>query len=445
MHLLLFFPLYAWLQATPLPQPSPPRSNVTGRDTGAAIMQLSWERVAELVRSQGPEVVVAEAQRDEVKAGLVGADIYTLTNPQFSGLVTNYRPSGKASYTEYTLRLAWPLDVSGAYKMRATAAHLRLDAAEHHLIVAQRHATFAAMDHVLRVRAAADLREFHTRRLELDVALGEEARRRQQLDGPKHATVEPVTGETVASNDVALAHLLQSQQYAALQRARAAEEASLGRLRRALGLEADAQLEIPGSLEQLPAPAPRQQLLTLLERRPDLAEARAATRVAATDAALQTRMGIPLPGATLSGGQVPDAFGGLTIDLPLPIFQRNQTQRAVSAAVLKTHALQAELLQQQFATDVLAAYAIYEGEMAALDSLRESENLAGHAEQYAQQGYLTRREKITQVLVARRESNLAYTYLVAARLSAAQARLRLALAAGEGLEQLAGAASAEMP
>ena len=75
------------------------------------------ERLAELVRSQGPEVQVAEALRREVLAARVGAGIYTQQNPTFGALATHHVADGSsAPYSTYTLRLTWPLDVPGVFR-----------------------------------------------------------------------------------------------------------------------------------------------------------------------------------------------------------------------------------------------------------------------------------------------------------------------------------------
>ena len=59
-------------------------------------------------------------------------------------------------------------------------------------------------------------------------------------------------------------------------------------------------------------------------------------RAAQTDVTLQDRQGAPVPRVTLAGGRDVEYFTHVGVDLPLPVYQRNQGGRALAGARAET-------------------------------------------------------------------------------------------------------------
>ncbi|MBK8694933.1 MAG: TolC family protein [Deltaproteobacteria bacterium] len=175
----------------------------------------------------------------------------------------------------------------------------------------------------------------------------------------------------------------------------------LAALRGEAGLPPTAQVELAGNLEEDDAP-PLGALLALLPRRSDLAGAELAVRAARADARLQGRLGVPLPSLSFQGGRENEYFAQGGLEVPLPIYQRNQTARAVAAARVATRQAERVAALARAEAELRAAYASYEGARGSFAALRAADDAVGLTERLATRAYELGQRDLASVLVARR-------------------------------------------
>lgn len=381
-----------------------------------AVVVLDAPRVIELARSQAPGIATADARIGEARALHVGALAGATANPEILAFAGPRFVSNNNAVPDVNVTLVWPIDLSGARTFRRTLADERTRVAE------------AEADDA-RLIAVADALDFWVR------ALGAEAR--VQLEGERArlddsllsiAQAQRAAG-TVGDGDVALATGLSAQGIARLRSAEADRTATLVLLRGRLGLDPATPITLGGTLTTSD-PAPLETLLANIENRPDLVRSTALIRAARTDARLQSRLGVPVPRLLLNGAHDPEYTAHVGVEVPLPVYQRNQTNIAVATARIETFVAERSAIGSLAAADLRAAYANYIGARNAFEALESVRTAIDDAEHLATRGYELGQSPLAGLVAVRREVASARTAHLDARVTLAHARIAVDRAAG---------------
>ena len=386
------------------------------RSDGTPLL-IDKTQVIELVRQQSPSLRVAKARAEEVRAARIGAGAAAQTNPELSASAgPRFLPQGSTSF-DFNLALSWPFDVSGAPKLRAELADERVLVAEAEAADAERIALGEALALWAQCRAAEERLALEAQRANLDAALLHIAQVRRDAGA-------------VGDGDVALATLLQAEGQARLRTAEGEREATQVLLRGRLGLSADTQLSLP-SVASIDTTLPHlEEIFSRLEKHPDLVRAVASAQAAAKDADLQRRLGLPTPKLILVGERSPEYAAHAGVDVALPVYQRNQTNRAVIAARIMTASAEESAIRVRVEVELRAAYARLTGAGAAYEELGRAVPAIDDTEHLATRGYELGQVALAAVVTARREAAGARAALLDAKETLIRARVVVDLASG---------------
>lgn len=367
-------------------------------------LALDRMAVAKLAATQSPSAVVATYRIAEARALGVGAR--ATPNPEVSAYVGPRWEAGAT--TDFFVGVAWPLDLSGAPSRRARVAVDRAHAAEAEADVARRSAVAEALDLWVRALGADERARVEDARLKLDRALVSAADARRRAG-------------TTGDGELALARILEAEGIARKASADGEREALLVRIRGRLGLGPAVAVRLAGSLEP-DSPPPLQTLIARLPRQPTAARAQANVTAAASNASLQERLGVPIPRVTAGGGRDPRSYVHVGLDLPVPIFQRNQTSTAEATARAAT--ARSEYAQSASLTEaeLRAAYVEYSAARVALDALRAVVPQIDDAEHLATRSYELGQSTLTEVVTTQREATAARLAVIDAEVALARAR-----------------------
>jgi cobalt-zinc-cadmium efflux system outer membrane protein len=382
---------------------------------GAQEILLDRDKVIELARAQAPAVKLAAARIGEARALRVGARAPATPNPEV-GIAVGPRALLGTTVIDVVGSLSIPIDLSGALSLRVRVADERARAAEAEADDARRLAVGAALDAFLVALGTGQRVQLEQERAQLDDTLYASARVRRQAG-------------TIGDLDLQLTAVLRADSLARLKRAEGERDAAFVSLRARLGLSPQAQIRLGGSLDAAPAP-PLDALLPRLRQRPDRRRAQAAIDVADDDARLQRRLGVPAPRVTAAGGRDGELFARFGLDLPVPVYQRNQTARAVADARRATAAAEATLVDAAADADLRAAYATYVAAARAYEVLHAAAPATSDAEHLATRAYELGQTTLPNLVVARRETASARVAHLDARIALARARAALDKAAG---------------
>lgn len=375
---------------------------------------LDERAVMALVRSRAPSVTASRSRGDEARATRVGAGAPS-TNPEIAASA-GPRIIGGSPTLDVALLLSVPFDVSGAPSRRSAVADERARVAEAETQRVEWVTIGQVLDLWIRVGVATDRTQLEEQRVRLDA---------ERL---RSAQVRRAAG-TVGDVDVALALMLEAEGKARRVVAFAEYEALLTELRYALGLPRD-QVIAPVAVSPGESVAELAALIENLERHPELVLAKTNVDLASKDTALQRALGVPLPRATLTGERSPEYVARIGFDLPLPFFQRNQTQTAVAEAREQTEALTLGIAGQRLETDVRAAYSRLLGARAAYEALRAALPSIDDAEHLTARAYELGQITLTQVVAVHREAAAARSALLEAKAAALRAQLVAQIASG---------------
>lgn len=384
----------------------------------ALVTSLDAAQVAQLALQRSPQLQAAQARVEEARALRVGAGVWAPSNPELAiQLGPGFADESDPTLLQFLVALKWPLEVSGAFAVRRDLADAHVAEAEAELATAQRAVLAAALDLFMRAAGAQAHSELARARLTLDEDLLRSARVRRDAGA---------TGDA----DVALATVLQAESQAGLLTAQAEAEALLVALRQHLGQEITAP-EGPLTLPEPAAPTPLDSLLSRLPQRPDLLLTRAAEGSAQLRSSLQDRLAWPVPRLTLEGARNPQYTANIGLELPLPVYQRNQTNAAVARAQWQSRQLDTRLAERLAEAELRAAHTRCAAAVAAHASLRAAAAAMDDAEHLAQRGFALGHIGLASWVAARREIVQARQALIDAHAAAARAQVALALAAGE--------------
>lgn len=382
----------------------------------AQVEGLDRARVIALARTHAPAVAAAVARVGESRALHVGARTPAPDNPDLTLRAgPRVTPQGE-TLVDFNVALTWPFDLSGARSARTGFANAATEAAEAEVADAQRIAAGEALDLFIRALAATERVRLTTERAALDETLVRSARTRRDAGGGSDL-------------DLALATILHAESVARTRAALGERESILSLLRTQLGLASEASLDVTGGLEVDDAPS-LEALLAQLPRRPDLVHDALVVQAARADARLQARLGVPLPRLSFQGGRENEYFVQGGVEIPLPVYQRNQTGTAVATARVATREAERAAALARAAADLRSAYASYLGAREAFAALRNADSAVDLAERLATRAYELGQRDLASVVVVRRTAAEARATRLDARLALARARLAVDVATG---------------
>lgn len=378
---------------------------------------LDREAVIDLARRRSWGVRVAVARSGEARALREGASMPARENPSLQLRSGPRWTSDRGALPDFSFALTWPIDLSGSPRARERHADAAAEAAEAELHNSGRVAIGEALDLYARVLGADELLRLSESRAALDEGLARVAGLRRAVGA---------TGDT----DVAMASAVRAEASARVLRARAEREALRSELLATLSLDPQSPMEVSGTLAPPAPPAALDELLARADRRSDVLSAGAMAQLARADVEVQRRAGTPVPRLLLQGIRENEVFLQAGLDLPLPIYQRNQTARAVSAAVAATRDAQREALRARARAEVVAAWRRSEGAGRAFEALSMALGAVDETEHLATRAYELGRSELATVLVVRRTAMDARAARVDALLAWVRARVALDVAAG---------------
>jgi cobalt-zinc-cadmium efflux system outer membrane protein len=382
----------------------------------AGSIVLDRPNVLSLV-ARAPQIAIAEARVGEARALRVGAGALAPMNPDltlFGG--PRWYPNGERS-TDLALTLLWPVDVSGTRSARKAAADGAVAVAEADAADTRRLIAAEALELWIASRAAADRIELEKLRATLDADLVRIAGVRRQAG---------VAGDA----ELALANVLASESRARLDEAKAGEKAAMLLLKGKLGLPAEQAVTVAGALADTSEPPALAVLVERALRRADVERAARAIPAAEAAARREARAGLPVPRALLGGGREPETFARVGLDIPVPVYQRNQTNRAIAEAQVGTAGAEQTAVRTAAEADVRAAHAIFLGAREAFQTRAAALAAVADVEKLAWRSYELGSMPLASVVVSRREAATARAAHLEAAVALARARVALDRASG---------------
>jgi cobalt-zinc-cadmium efflux system outer membrane protein len=386
------------------------------RGETAAPAALDRTTVLSMV-ARAPQIAVAEARVGEARALRVGAGALAASNPDLTVFGGPRRFPGGERSTDLVFTLLWPLDVSGARSARKEAADGAVAVAEADAADARRLVAAEALELWIASRSAAERVQLEKVRVSLDAELVRIASVRRQAG---------VAGDS----ELALASVLASESRARLQEAVADESAAISLLKGKLGLPATQPVIVTGSLTDAPEAPALDSLIARALRRGDVERVDRAVPTAEAVAKRESRSGVPVPRALLGAGRENETFAHVGLDVPIPVYQRNQTSRAVADARVGTAGAEQSATRIAAEAEVRAAHATYLGARDAFQTRTAALPSVTDLEKLAWRSYELGSMPLASVVVSRREAAMARAGHLAAAVTLARARTALERASG---------------
>lgn len=392
----------------------------TSHATDEVSLQLTLAEAVEQAFRASPVLVAREAELRQVEARLLAARTYPL-NPQL-GMSVGDRQSQIESSTDLNIEVSQELQIGGQRGKRVAVVTAELEAAwagfrrEQRVLAATVHFAFARS---LRAReligvASADheltkeLVDFATRRL----AAG--------------------AGTQIELN---LARSTAGQTERSLRLAEAEYEVSVNLLSAVIAHTTGERLEPAGDLPIPEGDLPPLQTLvdSALEHRADLAALRKGIESAEQSVRFEKSLVIPnlSLGAFYTEEEATDQIKGLTLTLPIPLFNRNRGEVAEARAEVDRVSAEELVAKLEVRREVADAVATYQAAHRAADSLQDlvvatlEENLA-----LLQRALEAGKIGASNVLILRREFVEGQRQLIEVLSEAWVARIGLDLATG---------------
>jgi cobalt-zinc-cadmium efflux system outer membrane protein len=282
---------------------------------------LTLNQSIALALEQSPRLLSSRTDAAMAQARLRGAALFLQSNPELEGAVGPRLRAGDTS-VDVGLGVSQRLELFGQRGARREVAESEL-------------ASSTARLEAERVELAAEVREAFARALasEQELRLAEEGRALAE-QSLKAAEERLAAG---AASRIEVNTALVALGRAARERARATQRrvTAYAQLRLLLGLEPTEALTLEGDLRGTASTPPSRELLVAqaLTQRPEVKAARAELETARAEARLASREALPSPrvGASYSREEGAHIIQG-TLGIELPVFNRNQAARGVSAA-----------------------------------------------------------------------------------------------------------------
>ncbi|RYF52317.1 MAG: TolC family protein [Cytophagaceae bacterium] len=386
--------------------------------------RLNSDSLAAIIRRQSPAVTLAAARLKEAKAGQAGLNLPANTNPYLSLTAgPGYSRPPKADF-EFMLSLQWPLDFTFSRTGRIDVANEMVAQFTANYADVIREETMATMATAIRLAIAHERYQLCVKRSELDDQLVHTAQIRQ-------------TAGTAADADVALARISLAQSQVLANSASAENSNLTVALAFELGLPTDSALQLETnfllpflSARDEPKHAELDDLLAVITKRPDTRRAFASLSAAQADVRLQASLGTPIPSVLLASGRGPgyQLSGGLGV--PVPIYQRNQTARAISKAHVETSSQSASVTVRSAEAQVRSLHINYHAARQSFAIMTDVFTAITQAEHLALRSYELGQVNLTQALMSRRETMQARNVYLESKAAAAQAFVALQIALG---------------
>lgn len=371
---------------------------------------LTRERLEALLLLS-PAAQVVQATINETAAARPGQGVWQQNNPELQVFGGPRKVPTLGTQTDLGVTLMVPLDVSGARGRRIALADTRTAWATAFAAEALWRLRFEALDLWLQVQGA--------------VARAEVAKQRHELDEKVLQSIETrFRAGVIGEADVALARAVKSEALGRVRLAQGERDRLAFLLLGRLGVP-NQPFAFDGAMP-LPEALPLPQLLASLSQRPDRIRQQLEQSTFAADQLLQDRMAYPVP--RVQGEYIKEAderIARLGITVPLPLFARNQSARAVAQARVVTGGLQQKALDAAINSEVRSAYARWQSALAAYQQMNASQSDLQLAMTLSTRGYELGQIPLGQLLIARREVTNVRESVVQAHLEAARARLAL--------------------
>jgi outer membrane protein, heavy metal efflux system len=358
-----------------------------------------------------PVAQVLSAVANEAVAARVGQDLWQQSNPELQLFAGPRTGVGPKTQTDVGLVLGVPFDLSSSRHRRMGLADARVALAEADAVERYWRLRFDTLDLWVQVQGATSRIRLSQQRYDLDQKI------LQSVETRFHAGV-------IGQADVSLARAVASESLAKLRLTNGERDRLSSLLLGRLGLPGT-EVTYDGHLPQLEA-APLPQLLLRVGDRPDFLRARKEQEALQADQGLQEKLGFPVP--RLQGEVAKEAderFARLGVAIPVPLFQRNQTARAVAEARLKTWQAQLHAQQVQAQGEVRAAYARWQGARDAFAQMNASQTDLEQAISLSTRAYELGQTPLGQLLMARREVSIVRESTLQAQIEEARASLAL--------------------
>lgn len=376
---------------------------------------LSFRNVVELGRRAAPEVRLEEADIDVARGELVGARLWSHENPTLE--LGAGRRWARDPTLDREVSLAVPIELGGKRSRRIALARAVIARETYETTDARRLSGGAA--------AAAYFQVLYAERL---VALAGD--RRALADALVTTARERLASGDVAEFELNLAAAELARAESAIAAARGQVARALTRLAIELGLPSPDELEVRGDLSDRGFVGD-----AAAEIRADILAAGA--QLEATDAAVALADSRRWPElsfrVTYAHEEDADILFG-AVAFTLPVFDRNQGERAASRARRRRATIALEQTREIAAAQLEGARASYRAVLEALSRMEETAvPLAIENERLAREAYAAGKIDLTALLVVRREALEARQEHLDRLLQAALAGVDLWVAAGAEL------------
>jgi outer membrane protein, heavy metal efflux system len=329
-----------------------PNSDVAHGPLPAATLHLSLEQAVKLARERAPDVRLAQRRVGEAEATRVGAGIIMPVNPRLTVDARSSLPQSAYPTRQlgYGATVDFLFDVGGAPSARVREADNRTRSAQAEAEVVRFYAGLAAWR--LYVAAAIAQQRIQDTQEALSVV-------NRMMDAARERTSAGAAGDI----DIETTRLEMAQTEAMLQGAVRERDGHWMGLREVLDLRAAQTLVLTTRIERPPSPPSVDALIDLAMRtRPELQAIRAHMQLlVATDERLEREV-FPRIGVFTGVDSAPYSamFWSVGASIELPVAQRNQGPRAVTAREMDTDRARYELEQRRIAREVIATHSSYE-------------------------------------------------------------------------------------
>jgi cobalt-zinc-cadmium efflux system outer membrane protein len=356
---------------------------------------LSLAEALRRAEATSPEVAVAESVVREAEARRIGAGIVMPVNPRLSFDVRPTVTGGPPRELGYGAALDFLFEPGGAPAARVREAEHEAGVARADLAFDRSDARYRAFTAYVRTQIA-ELRIAESRSaLEVSSRVLSAAERR--LAAGAASELEQASAEL----DVGL---LRASEVAATRE----RDASLMELRDVLALGPAALLELSSSLgEPPPLGEPRRYVEGAMKRHPSLAALSARGDFLASHEERLEREIFPRVGlyGGIDAAPLSPIFGVVGLSVELPVAQRNQTLRAVTARAREGIAARLEIESARLARRVVAAYEACEARRKELATLTErAVPAATRTLSLAEAGWQAGRFDVFRLLTATRDA-----------------------------------------
>lgn len=382
---------------------------------------ITLEQALARAFAQSPEIRARAAEVQEAGGRLEGAETIQV-NPVVEGAARQRKPPNGDPRFEWGVGLSQEISLSGTRGRRIDVAESALSEAR---------ARFERDKRLLATRVYAAFIEALKARELLDAAKTTAAVTEQLFD----VSTRRLQAGSVTQLDVNLASAELGRAEGALHLAQAAFDEARAVLAESIGTTPTEQL-FPGGDPPMTTtePRPMAELLSLArQHREDLVAFRQAVQTA--QARLALARAERFPAVTVRGfyeHEEGDMLVGGGVDVPIPIFNRNQGEVAESQAAARRAEAEAGAAVLRVEQEVVSAHARYVGASRTVDSLKRrvvgtiSENM-----ELLSKSFAAGKVGLTEVLVIRQSLLQSRADYIEALASLWRARIELDLAAGQ--------------